>query len=81
MKWFALDAAAMGDIDFSGADSLRQVAAEMERRQARLVICSLDPSVRKLVDAYGLTDKIGTEYIFDTAQDVMAAYRKLTNAT
>ncbi len=81
VKWFALDAAAMGDIDFSGADSLRQVAAEMERRQARLVICSLDPSVRKLVDAYGLTDKIGTEYIFDTAQDVMAAYRKVTNAT
>ena len=81
VKWFALDAAAMGDVDFSGADSLRQVADEMERRQAKLVICSLNPAVRKLLDAYGLTDKIGTAYIFATPQDVMAAYRKLTNAT
>jgi high affinity sulfate transporter 1 len=81
LKWLALDAAAMGDLDFSGADSVRQIAGEMERRKAKLVVCSVDPAVRKLLDAYGLTDKIGTEYIFDTSHDVVTAYRKLSLAT
>ncbi len=81
LKWLAIDAAAMGDLDFSGADSVRQIAGEMERRNARLAICSLDPAVRKLLDAYGLTEKIGSAYIFDTSQDVVAAYRKVASAT
>jgi high affinity sulfate transporter 1 len=81
VKWFALNAAAMGDLDFSGADSVRQIAGEMERRNARLVVCSLDPAVRKLLDAYGLTETIGTAYIFETPQDVLAAYRKVASAT
>ena len=80
LKWLAIDAAAMGDLDFSGADSVRQIAGEMERRNAKLAICSLDPAVRKLLDAYGLTEKIGAAYIFDTSQDVVAAYRKVTTA-
>ena len=31
-KWLALDAAAIGDLDYSGADTVRQVADELERR-------------------------------------------------
>ena len=31
LKWLALDAAAMGDIDFSGADSVRQIQNELVR--------------------------------------------------
>jgi high affinity sulfate transporter 1 len=75
LKWLALDAAAMGDVDFSGSDSVRQVRDELERRGGRLVLCSVDPAVRKLLDAYGLTEKIGTAYIFATSADVVAAYR------
>ena len=47
----------MGDLDYSGADTVRQIVGELERRGARLVLCSVDPAVRKLLDAYGLTDK------------------------
>ena len=32
LQWFALDAAAMGDVDYSGADTFRQIAGELERR-------------------------------------------------
>ena len=59
VEWLAFDAAAMGDLDFSGADSIRQIASEMERRDAKLVVCAVDPAVRKLLDAYGLTETIG----------------------
>ena len=77
LRWLAIDAAAVGDLDFSGADSVRQVATELEGRGASLVLCAVDPAVQKLLDAYGLTDKIGAERIFPTSVDVLAAYRAL----
>ena len=45
-QWFALDAAAMGDIDFSGADTVRQIRDELERRgrDAGPVLASIRPS-------------------------------------
>jgi SulP family sulfate permease len=75
IRWLAIDAAAVGDLDFSGADSVRQVASELEGRGARLVMCSVDPAVQKLLDAYGLTEKIGSDHIFPTSSEVLAAYR------
>jgi MFS superfamily sulfate permease-like transporter len=81
LKWLAIDAAAMGDLDFSGADSVRQVADEMGRRNAKLAICALDPAVKALFDAYGLTEKIGAAYFFETSGDLVAAYRKVAAAT
>jgi SulP family sulfate permease len=78
LKWFALDAAAIGDLDYSGADTVRQIADELQRRGARLVLCSVDPAVRKLLDAYGLTEEIGADHIFDTLDELVEAYRATT---
>ena len=55
LRWLGLDAAAIGDIDFSGADSVRQIRDELEGRGAKLVLCSVDPAVGRLLDANGLT--------------------------
>ncbi len=74
LTWFALDAAAMGDVDYSGADTVRQIIGELRRRGARLVLCSVDPAVRKLLDAYGLTEQVGPEYIFPTLHQLLDAY-------
>ena len=74
ITWLALDAAAMGDIDYSGSDSVRQITGELRRRGARLVLCSVDPAVRKMLDAYGLTKQIGEEYIFGTLTELVEAY-------
>ena len=46
----------------------------------RLVLCSVDPAVRKLLDAYGLTEQIGAEYIFGTLQELVDAYPGATTA-
>ncbi len=80
LRWLGLDAAAIGDLDFSGADSVRQVATELAGRGANLVMCSVDPAVRRLLDAYGLTEKIGADRIFATSADLVAAYRALPAA-
>jgi MFS superfamily sulfate permease-like transporter len=77
LRWLAINAAAVGDVDFSGADSVRQIQNELVRQNATLVLCAVDPAVRKLLDAYGLTDEIGAEHIFDRPIDVVTAYSKL----
>ena len=81
VKWFAVNAAAVGDIDLSGAAAVRQIAAELGRHGATLVLCSVDPAVRRLLDAYGLTETIGEDRIFDDSRDVIDAYRKSTPTT
>ncbi len=74
LRWFVLDAAAMGDLDYSGADTLRQIRSELDGRGTRLVLCSIDPAVRKLLDAFGLTEQIGAANIFVTLQEAVEAY-------
>jgi sulfate permease, SulP family len=77
LRWLAINAGSVGDLDFSGADSVRQIQGELVRLNATLVLCAVDPAVRKLLDSYGLTDTIGTEHIFDQPIDVMTAYSEL----
>jgi hypothetical protein len=35
----------------------------------------VSPQLRKLLDAYELTNKIGADRIFDTAKDLSAAFK------
>ena len=39
IRWLAINAAAIGDVDFSGADSVRQIPNELVRQNAALVLC------------------------------------------
>jgi MFS superfamily sulfate permease-like transporter len=72
---FVLVASAMGDIDYSGADSLRQVQEELANRGITLRIADLDPAVRASLDAYGLTERIGAQNLSGGVplSDVVAA--------
>ncbi len=45
------------------------------------MLCAVDPAVRKLLDEYGLTEKIGRGNIFGTSLDIVAAYPKVASAT
>ncbi len=74
IEWFCLSAASIGDIDYSGAGAIRQVASEIKKRGATFVVCELEPG---LVDApvrYGLRPEIDGIYPF--IEDVIAAYAK-----
>ena len=55
LRWLAVSAAAIGDIDYSAADSLRQVSEELKGRRTTLILSDVQPSVRSSLDAYGLT--------------------------
>ncbi len=77
LRWLALVGSAVGDVDYSGADSMRQVREELERKNVTLVLVDVSPEVRSQVDAYGLTEPIGEGNIYPSIRELEAAYRRL----
>jgi high affinity sulfate transporter 1 len=78
LKWLLLSASAIGDVDYSGADAIRAVHEELATRGVTLVLADVDPVVMHLLDAYGLTDKIGKANFFATTREAADAYQRTT---
>ena len=78
VRWFVVAASAIGDIDYSGADSLRSVHEELAARDVMLVLLDVAPQVRTQLDRYGLTERIGAARIFETIGDAADAYARAT---
>jgi SulP family sulfate permease len=75
LRWLCLDAAAMGDVDYSGGLTLREVAESLQGRGVRLVLAEADSSVRATLDRYGLADVLPADAYFDTIGDAVRAFR------
>jgi MFS superfamily sulfate permease-like transporter len=73
VEWFCLSGASIGDVDYSGAGAIRQVASQIKERGATFVICELEPGVADLPSKYGLEADVAGIYPF--IEDVIAAYK------
>lgn len=71
LQTLVLEASAVGDIDYSGADAIRQILDELKARSITLVLADLDPEVRAQLDAYGLAEKIGAANMGSSLQAVL----------
>ena len=78
VKWLDVDAAAMIGIDYTGADTIRQVHTILQKKGVTLAFSNVIDDVKKELDRYGLTKLVGKEHIYDSLPDVLAAYRKET---
>jgi sulfate permease, SulP family len=74
VEWFCLSGASIGDIDYSGAGAIRQVASEVKKHGAKFVVCELEPGVANNQGKYGLVPEIDGVYPF--IEDVIAAYKQ-----
>ncbi len=75
LAWFCLDAAAIGDIDYSATQALRRAHHQLESRDVRFVVAEPSPYVRAELDRCGLTALIGQEAYFDSIGGVLEAFR------
>jgi sulfate permease, SulP family len=75
LRWFCLDGAAMGDVDFTAAHALRRIHAQLQERDVRLVFAEMSDYVRGELDRYGITVQVEREAYFDTVAEVIEAYR------
>jgi MFS superfamily sulfate permease-like transporter len=77
LRWLAISGSVVGDIDYQGSQTILAVKGELDRLGVTLVLCDVEPRVRKELDAYGLTAVIGEDHLFDSPSEVLAAYRQL----
>jgi SulP family sulfate permease len=75
LTWFAVDASAIDDIDFSAAETLRSLHAMLKQRGIKLVFSELSADVKAELDRSGIIDLLGADAFFTTAIEMMKAYQ------
>jgi sulfate permease, SulP family len=74
LSWFCIDAAAVNDVDYTAAESLRTLNSLLTDKGIKLVFCELVDEVRTEFDRSKLTDMFGREAFFPSPAAVMSAY-------
>jgi sulfate permease, SulP family len=74
VKWVCVDAVAMGDVDYSGGETLIQVNNELRERGVRLVVAGASRAIRRELDAAGVTAALGEDAYYASVSDVLKAY-------
>lgn len=67
-----LDAGAISDIDFSGGETIKQVAHELGERGVALALADVADDVRAELDRYGATELLGPDAFHPTVGDALA---------
>ncbi len=73
-RWLVLDASAVNEIDSTAVTALEDVRAELERQGIRFGIADLHTLPRTMMDRSGLSQRIGADMLFDTAEQAAAAF-------
>jgi sulfate permease, SulP family len=72
VEWLCLSAAAMTDVDYSGAGAIKEVIDEVKARGAKFVVCEAEPSLLDRASQYGYES--GVDAVYPFVEDVIAAF-------
>ena len=75
VRWFIVDAGAITDIDYSAAQSLRDLLDNLGRQGVDVVFARVSSYLRSDMDRHGITATIGEPQIFTTLHEAIAAVR------
>jgi MFS superfamily sulfate permease-like transporter len=75
LRWLCLDAAAIDDVDFTAAETLRALHSNLKKKGVRLVVAQVMDEMRK-ESHYGLQRLFGEDVFYDTLEDVAKNYRQ-----
>jgi MFS superfamily sulfate permease-like transporter len=78
--WVCIYAAAIADIDISGAEALKAVIGNLQDKGVKLVFAEVMPEVQRELDLYEITDVIGPEHIFPSLAAAEHAFRAESHA-
>jgi len=76
LSWFCLDAAAIGDIDYSAAQTLHRVHHTLRSRGVQLCLMDVADHIHDELEEYGIITLLGSDAFFPAPADVVEAYRK-----
>jgi SulP family sulfate permease len=72
VEWFCVSGAAIPDVDYSGAKTIRQVLDQVKAHGAKFVICEAEPGVESRGRRYGLA--ADADAVYDFLEEVIEAY-------
>ena len=75
VRWFIVDASAITDVDYSAAQSIRDLLDELARRGVHVVFARVSPYLRSDMDRHHITAAVGEKWIFTTLHEAIAAMR------
>jgi sulfate permease, SulP family len=75
VSWFIVDAGAITDIDYSAAQSVRDLLDELDCQGVGMVFARVSSYLRSDMDRHGITAAIGETQIFTTLHEAIAAVR------
>ena len=73
VSWLVLDAGAITSVDYSAARELRTLQDDLIRSGVSLLLVHVPASLLADLNRHRLTEVIGTDHIFDTLRDALAA--------
>ncbi|MEZ5888961.1 MAG: SulP family inorganic anion transporter [Xanthobacteraceae bacterium] len=73
VDWFIVDAAAITDMDYSAAQSLRDLLKELKRQKVGMIFARVSPYLRSDMDRHGITDAMGKTHVFTTLHEAINA--------
>ena len=76
VDWFILDGEMIGGIDATAAERLSDVLKELASRGVTFAIARPSAQVREMLEATGLDDEIGQEYLFANVRAGFDAFRQ-----
>ena len=73
VRWFIVDASAITDIDYSAAQSIRDLLDELTRQEVDVIFGRVTQYLRSDMDRHGITAAVGETRIFPTLHEAVAA--------
>ena len=71
---FVLDAGAISDVDYTGAEALKKLFRQLAANEITLEIAHVSPKLKGLLETYGIADLIGQEAIFPSVRKAVESY-------
>jgi SulP family sulfate permease len=75
IRWFVIDAGPITDIDYSAAQSIRDLLDDLTRQKVHIIFARVSPYLRSDMDRHQITAAIGEARIFTTLHEALAAAR------
>jgi high affinity sulfate transporter 1 len=81
LVWFCIGAAAVDDIDYTAAATLRSLYAILQEQGIRLIFSEVSDEVYAQLERSGITDLVGKDGFYDTGAAVFSAYKATRRAS
>jgi MFS superfamily sulfate permease-like transporter len=75
-RWFVLQADAIDDVDYTGGKTLLELVDQLEARGIVFAVVGANVHVRKELDRFGITERIGVARYYDTLRAARDAFHR-----